>query len=61
MIHARRVDEVPQLHLSRARHEVDEADELVVVRSPDSFGAVGRWYADFRPVSEREVVHLLRR
>jgi putative phosphoribosyl transferase len=40
---------------------VDEADELVVVRSPDRFGAVGRWYTDFTPTSEREVVDLLRR
>jgi putative phosphoribosyl transferase len=40
---------------------VDEADELVVVRSPEPFGAVGRWYADFAPTSEQEVVDLLRR
>lgn len=40
---------------------VDQADELVVVRSPEPFGAVGRWYADFAPTSEQEVVDLLRR
>jgi putative phosphoribosyl transferase len=40
--------------------EVDLADELVVVRSPEPFGAVGRWYADFTPTSEQEVVDLLR-
>lgn len=40
---------------------VDEADELVVVRSPDPFGAVGRWYADFTATSEQEVADLLRR
>lgn len=40
---------------------VDEADELVVVRSPDPFGAVGRWYVDFTATSEQEVVDLLRR
>ena len=40
---------------------VEEADELVVVRSPEPFGAVGRWYADFTPTSEQEVVDLLRR
>lgn len=40
---------------------VEEADELVVVRAPDPFGAVGRWYADFRATSEHEVVDLLRR
>ena len=40
---------------------VAEADELVVVRSPDPFGAVGRWYVDFTATSEQEVVDLLRR
>jgi putative phosphoribosyl transferase len=40
---------------------VVEADEVVVVRSPEPFGAVGRWYADFTPTSEREVVELLSR
>ena len=40
---------------------LEEADELVVVRAPDPFGAVGRWYADFRATSEQEVVDLLRR
>ena len=39
---------------------VDGADELVVLRSPQPFGAVGRWYADFAPTSEQEVVDLLR-
>ena len=40
---------------------VEEADELVVVRSPEPFGAVGRWYADFSPTSEQEVADLLAR
>jgi putative phosphoribosyl transferase len=40
---------------------VDGADELVVVRSPDPFGAVGRWYVDFTATSEQEVADLLRR
>jgi putative phosphoribosyl transferase len=40
--------------------QVDLADELVVVRSPEPFGAVGRWYADFTPTSEQQVVDLLR-
>ena len=40
---------------------VEQADELVVVRSPDPFGAVGRWYADFSPTTEQEVVDLLAR
>lgn len=40
---------------------VEQADELVVVRTPEPFGAVGRWYADFAPTSEQEVVDLLSR
>ncbi len=40
---------------------VEEADEVVVLRSPDPFGAVGRWYGDFTPTSEQEVVDLLSR
>ena len=40
---------------------VEQADDLVVVRSPERFGSVGRWYADFTPTSEQEVVDLLRR
>jgi predicted phosphoribosyltransferase len=40
---------------------VEDADELVVVRSPEPFGAVSRWYDDFTPTSEQEVVDLLRR
>ncbi len=39
----------------------EDADELVVVRSPEPFGSVGRWYEDFTPTSEQEVVDLLRR
>lgn len=40
---------------------VEAADELVVVHAPEHFGAVGRWYADFTPTSEQEVVDLLSR
>ena len=40
---------------------VEDADELVVVRSPEPFAAVGRWYDDFTATSEQEVVDLLRR
>lgn len=37
-----------------------EADVVVCLASPPSFGAVGRWYRDFSPVSDDEVVALLR-
>ena len=35
------------------------ADEVVFVHEPDSFGAVGAWYADFAPTSDDEVRSLL--
>ncbi|HEV2316115.1 MAG TPA: phosphoribosyltransferase family protein [Thermoplasmata archaeon] len=31
------------------------ADDVVCVEEPSELGAVGEWYADFRPVSDREV------
>ena len=36
-----------------------EADEVVCVRTPDPFVAVGMWYDDFTPVSDHEVRSLL--
>jgi len=36
-----------------------EADEVVCVRMPDPFVAVGLWYADFTPTSDEEVRALL--
>jgi len=36
-------------------------DEVVCVRTPASFAAVGQWYADFTPVSDAEVTALLQR
>jgi predicted phosphoribosyltransferase len=36
-----------------------EADEVVCVRMPDPFVAVGLWYRDFTPTSDREVRSLL--
>ena len=56
---ARRV--VLAVPVAPAGTTVEQADELVVVRSPEPFVAVGRWYADFTPTSEQEVVDLLRR
>lgn len=35
------------------------ADEVVVVDSPETLGAVGRWYRDFRQVSDDEVRALI--
>lgn len=36
-------------------------DQLIVVETPEPFDGVGRWYVDFEPVSDAEVVDLLRR
>lgn len=36
------------------------ADDVVCLLTPDYFSAVGAWYKDFRPVSDDEVVELLR-
>jgi putative phosphoribosyl transferase len=38
-----------------------EADQLVVLSTPDPFFAVGQWYRDFEQVSDEEVVALLAR
>lgn len=38
-----------------------DADEVVCVRTPDPFIAVGLWYRDFTPTSDREVQSLLGR
>jgi putative phosphoribosyl transferase len=37
-----------------------EADELVILATPPEFEAVGQFYRDFEPVSDEEVVRLLR-
>lgn len=37
----------------------DVADELVFVETPEHMDAVGRWYDDFSPTSDQEVVTLL--
>jgi putative phosphoribosyl transferase len=36
-----------------------EADEIVVVETPEPFFAVGQWYVDFPQTSDQEVVALL--
>jgi predicted phosphoribosyltransferase len=36
-----------------------EADDVVCVRRPDPFVAVGLWYRDFTPTSDNEVRSLL--
>jgi predicted phosphoribosyltransferase len=36
-----------------------EADDVLCVTRPAGFGAVGRWYADFRQVTDKDVIALL--
>jgi putative phosphoribosyl transferase len=44
------------LHALRA-----EADEIVCLQSPESFGAIGEFYRDFSQTSDEEVIDLLDR
>ncbi|MEU8383285.1 phosphoribosyltransferase family protein [Streptosporangium sp. NPDC048865] len=37
------------------------ADDVVCLRMPDFFYAIGTWYADFSPTTDDQVVELLRR
>jgi putative phosphoribosyl transferase len=41
------------------REMQDEADEVVVLETPSSFGAIAAWYEDFRQVTDEQVEHLL--
>jgi putative phosphoribosyl transferase len=38
-----------------------KADEVICLEIPENFFAVGEWYEDFSPVSDEEVVRLLRK
>jgi predicted phosphoribosyltransferase len=37
------------------------ADQVICVQTPSFFVAIGRWYTDFRPVSDAEVADLLQK
>ena len=37
----------------------EDADEVVVLQTPASFGAVGEWYDDFRPTTDGDVQRIL--
>lgn len=37
-----------------------KADEVISLEIPDNFFAVGQWYEDFSPVSDEDVIQLLR-
>jgi putative phosphoribosyl transferase len=58
---ARRVVLATPVGPARAQAEMSRiADEVVFLETPPSFDAVGRWYRDFSPTSDDEVVDLLR-
>jgi putative phosphoribosyl transferase len=50
---------VPVAPASTVRRFEREADEVICVSTPKQFLAVGEWYADFQPVTDREVRRLL--
>ena len=58
---ARIIVAVPVGASSTCEELASEADEVICLRSPDPFVAVGLWYRDFTPTSDHEVRTLLAR
>jgi putative phosphoribosyl transferase len=58
---ARIIVAVPVGASSTCQELTDAADEVICLRSPDPFVAVGLWYHDFTPTSDDEVRTLLAR
>ena len=58
---ARRIVACPVAAAETVRGLEDEADEVVCLRTPLQFSAVGAFYDDFAPVSDIEVKQLLMR
>jgi putative phosphoribosyl transferase len=58
---ARIIVAVPVGASSTCEELASEADEVICLRSPDPFVAVGLWYRDFTPTSDNEVRTLLAR
>lgn len=56
---ARVIVAVPVGAVSTCADLAAEADEVVCVRTPDPFVAVGLWYRDFTPTTDHEVRSLL--
>jgi putative phosphoribosyl transferase len=56
---ARVVLAAPVAARASIRALADVADEVVCVQTPPSFFAIGEWYDDFSPTSDREVLGLL--
>jgi predicted phosphoribosyltransferase len=58
---ARLIVACPVAAAETVRGMEDQADEVVCLRTPIQFAAVGAWYDDFAPVSDAEVKQLLAR
>lgn len=56
---ARRLVACPVAAAETVRGLHDEADDVLCLRTPIQFAAVGAWYDDFTPVSDQEVKALL--
>lgn len=56
---ARLVLAVPVAAPQTARRILGEADEVVVVSTPERFSAVGQWYRDFAQTPDEDVLALL--
>jgi len=51
---------VPVAPASSLRTFREEADQIVCLKTPEPFGAVGYFYDDFSPTSDEEVITILR-
>jgi putative phosphoribosyl transferase len=56
---ARLVAAAPVASVEACRELGTEVDEMICVRTPDPFYAVGLWYEDFEQTSDIEVIELL--
>ncbi len=56
---ARRIVACPVAAAETVSGLEDQADEVICLRTPIQFAAVGAWYDDFAPVSDAEVKQLL--
>ena len=52
---------VPVGSVEAVRSLANKADEVICLDIPENFFAVGDWYEDFSPVTDEEVVDLLRK
>ena len=52
---------VPVAPPETIRQLLKEVDTLICLETPEDFGAIGYFYRDFRQVSDREVIEILKR